>query len=121
MAAKCEWKQVDETTTTPTTPSEPTPLFKNEFCHPVTMPSTNAEDAIDKCIKNPKDNCNGDCMWSNGDDLIPKEDFCAPAAFTDDLKEVMKCINAKGETVCGPTCKWRRGKQPAANIPTDQA
>jgi len=53
--------------------------------------------------------------------LIPKNDFCAPADLTDDFKIIAKCINALGEATCAPPCKWRRGRQPAANIPTEPA
>lgn len=33
----------------------------------------------------------------------------------------MSCINAIGESVCAPPCKWRRGSQPAVQIPTEPA
>jgi hypothetical protein len=116
----CEWKSVDEKPTTPvnpTTPAGPTPLFTKEFCHPVKIESATAEGDFAACLQNPAANCNGDCKWSNGMSLIPDSNFCAPAALTDDVKQIMSCINAKGEAVCAPPCKWRRGNQPATNLP----
>jgi hypothetical protein len=60
LAAKCEWKSVDEGTTTPTNttdptteptvPSGPTPLFTKEFCHPAAITDTTTEADFDACI-----------------------------------------------------------------------
>jgi hypothetical protein len=50
--------------------------------------------------------------------LIPEKDFCAPADLTEDVTKIMSCLALKGETVCAPPCKWRRGKQPATEVPT---
>jgi hypothetical protein len=136
--AKCEWKPVDEKNPTtpptdptkptdpsdkPTVPTGPTPLFSKEFCHPVKISDVEAtaQDEFAQCFNNPKDNCNVNCKWSDGTELIPKNDFCAPADLTDDFKQIVKCVNALGETTCAPPCKWRRGKQPAANVPTEPA
>jgi len=57
-------------------------------------------------------------MWSNGMSLIPDSDFCAPENLTDDVAQIKTCISAKGESVCAPPCKWRRGSQPATALPT---
>jgi hypothetical protein len=53
--------------------------------------------------------------------LIPENDFCAPEDLTDDISVIMGCVALKGESVCAPPCKWRRGRQAATEITSEVA
>lgn len=57
------------------------------------------------------------CLWSDGRLLIPEHDFCAPLDLTDDANVMTGCINSD-EANCFGQCKWRRGRQQPAEIPT---
>jgi hypothetical protein len=106
--------------TDPTTPSGPTPLFTKEFCHPVKInDAASVEADFAQCItKASATECNSaTCRWSNGTDLIPESDFCAPAVLTDDVQTIAGCISQQTDTACNGQCKWRRGKQAATDIP----
>ena len=119
---ECQWgvvKGEDVPTTDPATPVKPTdpstpagetPLFTKEFCHPREIDAGKAEQEFAECLPNPKDNCNGSCVWSNGIDLIPDSDFCAPIMMTDDIQTIVMCVSAD-ESSCADPCKWRKGKQ----------
>ena len=50
--------------------------------------------------------------------MIPDQDFCAPANITLDSALIQKCSDFADEAVCIDQCKWRRGKQAAAIVPT---
>lgn len=106
MAAKCEWRPVDDhsnmtdNTTMPdqnntggysnhthnvtngTRPAGPTPLFSRDFCHPVSVNDTTTAAEFEQCLNMTNaTECHTSglpCRWSNGTELIPDHDFCAP-------------------------------------------
>ena len=119
--AECSWVNVPDNK--PNTPAAETPLFTKEFCHPapVVHGASLTENDFADCITRVAATCDGKCMWSNGTDLIPDRDFCAPADLTDDVTVITGCINSIDETTCIGNCKWRRGKQAAIDVTTDQA
>lgn len=51
-------------------------------------------------------------------DLVPEEDFCAPTDLTENIDVIVRCITITDESTCDQGCKWRRGKQAPATIPT---
>ena len=117
----CEWiedtttdKPADSSTdnsTDTTTPSGPRPLFTEEFCHPITINKDTTEDVFSQCVdKQSATECdNAVCKWSNGKDLIPERDFCAPKDMTKKLDEILGCIGKDSATTCDGICEWRRG------------
>jgi hypothetical protein len=50
------------------------------------------------------------CVWNNGADLIPENDFCAPRDMTEDVALIDKCVETKDAATCVDQCKWRKGK-----------
>ena len=117
---ECNWfkgtadKPADSSTDKPadtTTPSGPRPLFTEEFCHPITINKDTTEDVFSQCVdKQSATECdNAVCKWSNGKDLIPERDFCAPKDMTKKLDEILGCIGKDSATTCDGICEWRRG------------
>jgi hypothetical protein len=71
-------------------------------------------------IKNSETECDSaQCLWSDGKLLIPDHDFCAPADLTDDVSVMFGCVKSD-EANCNGQCMWRRGKQPASELPTTE-
>lgn len=65
------------------------PLFTEEFCHPVEIKKTATAASLDECIGKSLNECASPCVFSNGADLIPEHDFCAPKEMTKDTSIIM--------------------------------
>jgi hypothetical protein len=48
-----------------------------------------------------------DCIWSDGKELIPDHEYCAPMDLTDDVALIEKCIKADVAADCNYGCQWR--------------
>jgi hypothetical protein len=91
---KCQWSQVADNKPPTDDTNTDIPLFTKEFCHPIKVSDSTPAAAFDDCIS--KDTAalctDAKCLWSDGTDLIPDHDFCAPADLTDDVKSIQSCI-----------------------------
>ena len=78
---ECSWEKKN---TDPTT-VQPKPLFSTDFCHPVIVNKDTAETMWTLCT-DAKDTTECSiatgCNWSDGKELIPDHDFCAPMDIT---------------------------------------
>lgn len=95
------------------------PFFSKRFCHPVS--TEDWEKNVDMCIKNKVANTcpSGVCVWSSAKELIPPQDFCAPAEMTIDAGHIMGCVNVKEETACIGKCQWYKGTGDFTKPPVD--
>jgi len=76
----CLWESTDQKA----------PLFTEEFCHPVEIKKTTTTAAsLDGCIGKTLNECASPCVFSNGADLIPENDYCAPKDMTKDTTIIM--------------------------------
>jgi len=103
----CQWRHGDGNNTAPVEPL-PVPLFKTDFCHPVTFTAdwtlcVNQKTSVDCSLEK-------DCNWSTGKDLIPTTQFCAPAELTDDIDMIKTCLMTQTTALCSiAKCQWRDG------------
>jgi len=108
----CQWRHGK--TTTPVKPVDPkTPLFTEDFCHPVVVNKDTASSVWYGCTKSDsKDTCSitAGCNWSSGQELIPDHDFCAPMDLTKDTAVIQRCVGAVDAATCNDGCQWRKGK-----------
>jgi len=60
--------------------------------------------------------CGMNCLYTNGAELIPENDFCAPQNITQNVTAIVACSQADREQ-CGSfyQCAWRKGKTVANN------
>jgi hypothetical protein len=65
-------------------------------------PTCAASTDLDACTKIPE------CIWSDGKELIPDHEFCAPMEITDDVTLIEKCIKANVAADCNYGCQWRK-------------
>jgi hypothetical protein len=81
--------------------------MQQDFCHPVDLQAVETEwaacvaaDTVALCsnIMN--------CNWSNGQELIPAGDFCAPMELTMDVALLEKCVKSSSATDCNEGCQW---------------
>jgi hypothetical protein len=82
----CQWRKGRDSTT-PTKPTGP-PLFSEEFCHPVKVSKDTTSEVFESCLKSDTAalcSLAAGCNWSDGKELIPTEDFCAPMDLTKDV------------------------------------
>jgi hypothetical protein len=66
---ECSWEFVDQ---------GPPALFTEEFCHPVKMNKETTEQDLTQCIGKSATECPAPCVFNNGAELIPDNEFCAP-------------------------------------------
>jgi hypothetical protein len=76
------------------------PLFTQEFCHPVKVAGSNLADGEwEQCLsKADSQECDSNvnvCIWNNGADLIPENEYCAPYYMTPNVTLIKECINAE--------------------------
>jgi hypothetical protein len=122
----CQWRHGRTSTGTPATPSDPSqqPLFSTEFCHPATVSKTTTDTQWASCVASADaTHCsiNSGCTWSDGKELIPTGDFCAPLDVTNDVQLIQSCVSAEAATECGTGCQWRHGLgTPATTDPATQ-
>jgi hypothetical protein len=50
------------------------------------------------------------CVYSEGKELIPDHEFCAPMDLTKDTTLIQTCLSADSATTCGTGCQWRQGR-----------
>jgi hypothetical protein len=58
------------------------------------------------------------CAWSNGKDLIPDHEFCAPMDMTTDIQLIERCVSADVVAACNNGCQWRKGTNSTVVNPT---
>jgi hypothetical protein len=109
----CQWREGRTPSTEPTTPISPAPLFSQDFCHPVVITKETAKTVWYNCIdQSTSTTCSnaGGCNWSNGKELIPDYDFCAPLELTTNVDTIKTCLTANVVTDCNDGCQWRKGR-----------
>jgi hypothetical protein len=109
----CQWRQGRTPSTVPTTPNSPAPLFSQDFCHPVVVTKDTAKTVWSNCIdQRTSSTCANaaGCNWSNGKELIPDYDFCAPLELTTNVDTIKTCVTANVATECNDGCQWRKGR-----------
>jgi hypothetical protein len=112
----CQWRKGRDSTVVtpkPTEPTGPAPLFTTEFCHPANVGKDTTDVMWDLCIaSNDAADCSiaTGCIWSDGKELIPDQEFCAPMDLTNDVKLIQKCVSSDSATTCDEGCQWRKGK-----------
>jgi hypothetical protein len=102
-------------------------LFSADFCHPTPVSKDTPSDLWTRCLALAKDGCNValstpqpasdtapatpgyGCSWSDGKDLIPAHEFCAPMDLTLDVQLIQKCIASDAAATCDQGCQWRKG------------
>jgi hypothetical protein len=108
MQAICEWRQIIDGTNTVE------PLFSADFCHPVIVNKDTTDAVWETCLQSGTDaqTCaySAGCNWSDGKELIPPHDFCAPMDLTMDVTLIQSCVAAEDQTTCGSGCQWRHGR-----------
>jgi hypothetical protein len=120
MQNMCQWVPKDTappTNTDGTTPSGQ-PLFSTPFCHPVEVSGNTTEAVWETCTReSDPTGCSTvyGCNWSDGKELIPPHDFCAPMDVTNDVTLISECVSAESNATCGAGCAWRHG----SNGPSD--
>jgi len=78
------------------------PVFSTELCHPASIKSP--IDMWTTCVANDDAaDCSiaTGCGWSEGKDLIPDHDFCAPIELTKDVAIIHGCVTSDSATTCG--------------------
>jgi hypothetical protein len=84
----CAWRH-GTGTTVPTTPTGPAPLFTKPFCHPVNVDKDTKDSVWEGCLTAGEDvakcSITPGCVYSDGKELIPEKDFCAPMDLTNDV------------------------------------
>ena len=108
---ECKWELIN---TGNDSKPEPKPLFSTDFCHPATMPPKDTMEAEwTMCVAATEPitcaNTQG-CNWSNGKELIPDHDFCAPMDLTNNVDLIKECISADANATCVAGCSWRHGR-----------
>ena len=65
----------------------------------------------EKCLNKDSTECDSSdvCLWSNGADMIPDKDFCAPLFMSSNVTYIKECMNAEKD-VCTGQCLWSKGK-----------
>ena len=95
-------------------------MFSEDFCHPATVNKDTAETQWSICIEQ-KDaaSCSlkPGCIYSDGKELIPDHDFCAPMDLTSDVALIQTCVAADVAAACNAGCQWRHGKD-NTTVPT---
>jgi len=124
--AGCQWRHGKDATN-PTVPSGPEqPLFTADFCHPMKVDKDTPETMWSACLAADVGTCATtmvsstgipSCVYSNGKDLIPDHDFCAPMDLTNDVQLIQTCVKADSATTCGTGCQWRHGKNADSTKP----
>jgi hypothetical protein len=72
------------------------PLFSQEFCHPTEEYNGNNADLWHKCIfMKSATECPAPCVFTDGSEMIPPVDFCAPREMSTDLAVIKQCAYAK--------------------------
>ena len=89
---------------------QPMLLFLTDFCHPAQV----TKDApwgtcVNMATATDCSNIAG-CNWSNGKELIPDGDFCAPMDLTSDVQLIEQCLSSDTDATCVAGCAWRHGK-----------
>jgi hypothetical protein len=95
-------------------------LFSTDFCHPVKVDKDTPETMWSLCVsKTTTIDCSvtTGCNWSNGKELIPDSDFCAPQDLTNDVDLIKRCVSSDLKTTCGAGCAWRHGTNPVPQPP----
>jgi len=108
----CQWRHGTNTTTQPVNPG-PAPLFTEDFCHPVNITKETPKSVWTGCISSKTTALcanNAGCNWSDGKEMIPDNEFCAPITLTNDVDLIQKCIEADSVTTCNEGCQWRQGR-----------
>jgi hypothetical protein len=85
------------------------PFFSKRFCHPISTKSF--EQDAEMCLVN-KDaqSCpTALCAWTSAKELIPANDFCAPAEMTLEKDIIMGCTDNNDESTCLGKCQWYKG------------
>jgi len=78
-----------------TTPLNKTMLFTREFCHPAPgMNYTNASNWYDCPTDASREDCPSTCAFTNGAEMIPENDFCAPWNITQNVTAIVDCARA---------------------------
>lgn len=102
----CQWRH-GRNASGNSTEAPQIPLFTQDFCHPVTVTKDTPEADMTLCI-NERDpaSCSlaQGCNWSDGKELIPENNFCAPAALTDDVAQIKTCLNYETHATCIGGC-----------------
>ena len=115
--AGCKWTHGTNGDNTTPTEEPKEPMFTEAFCHPAEVKSTmwktclENTGSLDSCTKIPE------CIWSDGKELIPDHDFCAPTDVDKTqidtlIQSVEKCVLVDTATGCNDGCQWRHGKTP---------
>jgi hypothetical protein len=116
----CAWRHGKDATA-PTTPGQGTPLFSTDFCHPVVVNKDTPSVSWTTCVALADSSSCSDvtyCNWSDGKELIGKDDFCAPMDLTNDVTLIQSCVKADSATTCGTGCSWRHGTDGPTTPPT---
>jgi hypothetical protein len=95
-------------------------LFSADFCHPVIVTKDTTKVVWDQCLKSiTSSTCSiaPGCNWSDGKELIPTEDFCAPMDLTTDVDLIKTCLTSETDATCVNGCQWRKGKDSTAVTP----
>jgi len=122
---ECSWYDYEK--------NRPKQLFSEEFCHPIKVDDLAAAD-WEQCINKNATMCpTATCAFTNGVEMIPKEDFCAPMYMTDDVNTILQCTDAKDIISCmpyldktntnatlnAPSCMWRKAPVVSTNTKLD--
>jgi len=99
-----------------------TQLFTEEFCHPAPgMNYTNASNWYMCPTQASREDCPSYCAFTNGAEMIPANDFCAPQNITQNVTAIVSCARAD-QYSCGDywnynayQCRMYRGKEVANN------
>jgi hypothetical protein len=71
-----------------------TPLFTEKFCHPQAGSSMTYNNWYECPTNASESECPTYCAFTNGVELIPERDFCAPANITQNITAILECAGA---------------------------
>jgi len=113
--AGCAWRHG---TNAGNGPSPSPGLFTEDFCHPVNVSSTTTDSVWSGCLASDDaaecSNAPG-CVFSDGAELIPEHDFCAPMDMTKNVSLIQRCVASNSASTCDEGCQWRHGRAHSDN------
>jgi hypothetical protein len=118
---ECTWYDTTNTngSSGPKVPLNKTRLFTKEFCHPnpAVMNLTNYTSWYECPTDASESECGMNCLYTNGAELIPENDFCAPQNISTDVNAIVACARADDQFTHSDMwmngafqCAWRKGK-----------
>jgi len=102
MPSKCEWKQIEQPVTPPTTTVGWCKW--NVHVNDMTDPCWPVKDSA-SCVQNTE------CSWAPPNPPMGSEDFCHPKTLEASADEFTKCVNQDAQQCASVGCVWSNGTE----------